>query len=100
MSPRKAKPTKGEIIGRLGPLLGPVMNERWRDENYACLGVDPDLFFPKTKEVHEAVAICNTCDVQLDCLNANLDEEYGVFGGTSQHERRVLRDWLEQRANG
>lgn len=101
MRPRRQRePSKAEIIGRLGPLLGPVMDKDWRDEDHACDGLDPDLFFSKPKEIHKAVAICNNCNVQLDCLNDNLHEEYGVFGGASPHERKVLREWLEKRADG
>lgn len=47
--------------------------ELWMQEG-ACVFADPDLFFPvgssmkALKQAAEAKAICNECDVKLDCL--------------------------------
>ena len=47
--------------------------ELWMQEG-ACVFADPDLFFPvgssmkALKQAAEAKAICNECDVKIDCL--------------------------------
>ena len=59
----------------------------------ACRGTPPDTFFPARGEDVAAVkALCATCTVRTDCLRYALDnhEEYGVWGGTSEAERRAI----------
>jgi len=60
----------------------------------ACIGVDPDLFFPdRGGPVAEAKAVCRSCPVCRDCLEfalAEPAERFGVWGGLSERERRVL----------
>lgn len=68
----------------------------------ACRDLDPDLFFPAPGESHtEAQAVCRRCDVQAECLAYALtsDERFGVWGGTSERERRRIRR-ARQRAVG
>jgi WhiB family redox-sensing transcriptional regulator len=60
----------------------------------ACRGVDPDLFFPDRGESLEpAKRICSECVVRDECLEHALasGERFGVWGGTSERERRRLR---------
>jgi WhiB family redox-sensing transcriptional regulator len=60
----------------------------------ACRGVDPDLFFPERGESsQEAKDICQTCDARMACLEFALlnGEKFGVWGGTSERQRRILR---------
>lgn len=60
----------------------------------ACKGLDPSMFFPKTGEMNvlrAAQSVCKTCSVKQNCLNDNLYEEFGVWGGTSERERRAIR---------
>lgn len=38
-----------------------------------------------------AKKVCSYCPVRAECLDANIDEPDGVFGGTSAKERRGLR---------
>jgi WhiB family redox-sensing transcriptional regulator len=73
-------------------------NDKWRDRA-ACADVDPDLFFPvgvtgpAVGQIAAAKAVCATCAVQATCLEFAIttNQEYGVWGGTSEEERRVLR---------
>lgn len=59
----------------------------------------PDLWFPTTdnggpgySDNRAAIAICDDCPVQRDCLEYAIDhEEHGVWGGTSERERRRIR---------
>lgn len=59
-----------------------------------CIGVDPDIFFPERgASTKEAKSICGACDVRADCLEYALEnsEKFGIWGGTSERERRRLR---------
>lgn len=76
----------------------------WMDEG-ACVGEDPDLFFPVRGEGNQhatgAKAICNgwddgsvsPCPVRETCLEYALVhvEKFGIWGGTSERERRKIR---------
>ena len=65
----------------------------------ACRNEDPELFFPLTaqgpaaKQIMAAKAVCGRCLVRLDCLRYALEDRhsYGIWGGTSEEERRALR---------
>lgn len=56
----------------------------------ACLGHDPDTFFPDDGDYAPAKAICDTCDVRIMCLNYALDNNIkdGMWGGWSPEKRR------------
>ncbi len=59
-----------------------------------CRGVGNDLFFPSRGEsTKEAIAVCETCPIKVDCLEYALDahELHGIWGGTSERQRRRLR---------
>lgn len=63
----------------------------------ACRGMaahDSDMFFPKSNSLElwdRAAAICATCKVQAECLEAGMDEPHGIWGGTRPFDRRKLR---------
>jgi WhiB family transcriptional regulator, redox-sensing transcriptional regulator len=65
----------------------------------ACQHADPDLFFPVSgtgpgrAQIVGAKAVCARCPVRSDCLHYALaaDPVQGVWGGTSEEERRLLR---------
>ncbi len=65
----------------------------WQD--YAnCRGADADLFFPERgASTRKAKAICNACEVKLECLEFALveSEKFGIWGGMSERERRRVR---------
>ena len=70
----------------------------WR-QSAACSTVDPDLFFPigttgpALLQIEEAKAVCQGCAVRAECLEWALEtgQDTGVWGGTSESERRTLR---------
>lgn len=70
------------------------MAEDWMSRA-ACAGAT-DVFFSEGegRTVAKAKAICATCPVRQRCLDENLHEVYGVWGGTSPRERRRLRRGL------
>lgn len=62
-----------------------------------CATVDPDLFFPEAGGMWSASiarGICANCPVQVDCRTYAVDrpELTGVWGGTSDRQRRDLRN--------
>jgi WhiB family redox-sensing transcriptional regulator len=58
----------------------------------ACRGLDTKLFFPERGEdQYEAKIVCANCPVRAECLAAGINEKTGVWGGTSERERRALR---------
>ena len=76
--------------------------DSWRDAA-SCRYTDPDLFFPvgttglALEQIESAKAVCRACEVQPQCLEFALatNQESGVWGGTSEEERRKLRkQWM------
>lgn len=79
-----------------------IERDDWRD-NSACRDTDPDLFFPvgttgpAIEQIETAKAVCRACDVQKSCLDYALttNQDSGIWGGTSEEERRALRrQWV------
>lgn len=70
----------------------------WK-ERAACRTITPELFFPlgSTGEAVDQIAaakgVCEVCSVRRECLQFALEtnQEAGVWGGTSEEERRVMR---------
>ena len=66
----------------------------WRRKG-ACQGLDPAVFFPDDGDEETAavaIAVCDTCDVRIACLEHALAsrEKEGVWGGTTERERRRI----------
>lgn len=75
------------------------MTTRTDEPKPACWGMNPELFFPPGDgtraarlQIEEAKAVCRGCPLRVDCLTGALQrrEEYGVFGGMSETERRNI----------
>lgn len=64
----------------------------WHD-HAACRGMGPDRFFPAAgHSSRDGLDVCQTCPVTAECLDAALDTgAVGVWGNTTQHDRRKLR---------
>ncbi|HEX3621351.1 MAG TPA: WhiB family transcriptional regulator [Acidimicrobiales bacterium] len=74
----------------------------WRRDAH-CRGSDPSLFFPSGSkglplaQAGAAKRVCSACVVRQPCLQYALEtnQDIGVWGGTSEEERRVMRlSWL------
>jgi WhiB family redox-sensing transcriptional regulator len=67
----------------------------WADRA-ACLGGDQRLWFPEKGDVlavRAAKAVCRSCRVRGECLDAALSAPYfvkGIWGGLSEGERAHL----------
>lgn len=87
----------------LTPPLDHVPAEGWRDLA-SCRGDDTEKWFPArgigVKGTEALKAICASCPVQVDCLTTALDdcEKFGFFGGTSERDRRKMRQSWPRRA--
>lgn len=66
----------------------------------ACAGDDVEMFFAPEgtrgveRALYEAIAkeVCTACPVRQTCLEEALAHgEYGVWGGTSEQERSLMR---------
>ncbi len=83
---------------------GPSSLGAWASQG-ACRDEDPELFFPISSaafapaQVARAKAVCARCRVTAQCLGYALatSQDGGVWGGTTEEERRALR---QQRARG
>ena len=80
------------------------LDSEWRDRA-ACRSCSPDLFFPAGTTgaaEHEIVAakrVCGECPVQSQCLRFALatGQAYGIWGGTTEEERVILRRLTRER---
>jgi WhiB family redox-sensing transcriptional regulator len=67
----------------------------WQDLGACADTDDPDAWFPAptatAEEIAVPLAICLACPVRRSCLAAGLlGREYGIWGGTTEDERRAL----------
>jgi WhiB family transcriptional regulator, redox-sensing transcriptional regulator len=99
----RAREEEGGVILMSDTSQGLLQRQRdaedtdWRD-HAACRDADPDLFFPigtageSLLQIDEARQICRACPVCGPCLRWAVDSgSAGVWGGTTEDERRILR---------
>jgi WhiB family transcriptional regulator, redox-sensing transcriptional regulator len=75
-----------------------VTSTGWR-RRAACREEDPELFYPSgttgsaLARLAKAKAICARCPVTAQCLAwaLNTGEQFGVWGGKSEDERKKMR---------
>ena len=76
-------------------------DDLWR-EHAACRGLPADPFFEERGgQAREAEEVCAGCPVRLECLQEAVlgpptFYSHGVWGGTTERHRRVLRRELER----
>ena len=71
---------------------------RWR-QDAACRDTSPELFFPvgttgqAVEQIAAAKAVCTGCPARVPCLEYALatNQDSGVWGATSEEDRRHLR---------
>lgn len=61
-----------------------------------CRDEDPELFFPLPADketLRRAKAVCRGCPVRAECLADAMSsgQDFGVFGGLNEVERRKLK---------
>ena len=60
----------------------------------SCSQTDPDAFFPEVgQSTRLAKKVCSRCAVLDQCLSYAVQDTTltGIWGGTSERERRVIR---------
>ncbi len=65
----------------------------------ACQSAEPELFFPLSAtgpavtQVAAAKAVCRGCPVRAECLRYAMQtaQDHGIWGGTTEEERRQAR---------
>lgn len=77
------------------PRLRPGPDRAWVT-GAACGDKPGHWWFPEgdstPPEAAEALAVCTTCPVRVACLNHALDHhEEGIWGGTTERDRRSIR---------
>lgn len=68
------------------------MNLEWMDDA-RCREIGGDVFFPEAgTDNRQAINVCKACPVIGECLDYALaSHAVGIWGGTSERERRRLR---------
>ena len=82
-----------------GPSLADLLYGRLQEQqpwrrSAACIGMDPNLFFPTQGEVDDvARETCARCPVRTPCTEHAVmtGEVFGTWGGLSQRARARLR---------
>lgn len=70
----------------------------WR-RSALCRDTDPELFFPigttgqALLQISRAKEVCCECPVKFECLDFAMEtnQDTGIWGGTSEEERRQMR---------
>lgn len=65
----------------------------------ACRSAEPELFFPVSAagpavaQVAAAKAVCRGCPVRAECLDYAMRtvQDHGIWGGSTEEERRQAR---------
>lgn len=76
------------------PVLLPLVGDYPTFEAALCAQTDPEAFFPdKGGRATVAKRLCLACEHVADCRTWALehDERFGVWGGTTERERRKLK---------
>lgn len=94
--PQRKRPN----VAKAGFTASRTSDEDWRHDA-ACRDEDPDLFFvigntgPALLQIEDAKAVCQRCPLAVvdACLAFALrtNQEAGVWGNTSEDERRALK---------
>jgi WhiB family transcriptional regulator, redox-sensing transcriptional regulator len=74
----------------------------WVDEmdwasDGACVGLDPDLFYPDKADYldpnHPALVCCRGCPVRTECGEFAIERpsELGIWGGLTWRQRQAIR---------
>jgi len=63
----------------------------WSEQGL-CRSADPDDLFVEGAAQNRAKTLCSGCIVRTECLAYALDQriEFGIWGGTTERERRAL----------
>jgi Transcription factor WhiB len=74
------------------------INVRGTDWDRAnCRGLNTEIFYLEESELKDRGMtfrvirkVCFTCPIQKECLDAGMEEEYGIWGGFTRRERTKI----------
>ena len=98
-APRPVEQTPAPHLRPVGSTRGESSTDDWRVDA-ACVGSDLELFFPLGDQAHhnaqsaKAKQVCGRCPVMATCRAwaLKVGPEFGIFGGLTAHERRLVRE--------
>ena len=74
-----------------------VQGTDWTKAN--CRGLNTEIFYYEESDLRERQLdnrairkICFTCPIQKKCLDAGMEEEFGIWGGFTRRERNYIRN--------
>lgn len=79
-------------------IYGDKYPDFWSKGPAPC-SVDPDAMFPEGRGMHSQeqrmVVVCNGCPYLAECRQFAIEnDEWGVWGGTTREQRKVIRKEL------
>lgn len=90
---KKAKLAEKVETGALAPSVEQALSHDWKQRGLCAAAPDADAWFSNKYTLESqgvtksAVATCQKCPVRSLCLAAGADEEWGVWGGTTEDQR-------------
>jgi WhiB family redox-sensing transcriptional regulator len=98
------KPRQGTVMtnaipkGATWELFGDRYPDFWSKGTPVCT-LDPDSFFPDgynySGKERQVTKYCAECPYKQECLQFAIEnDEWGVWGGTTRHERKIMRKKL------
>jgi WhiB family redox-sensing transcriptional regulator len=94
-----AEYANGEYANECPDLFLLAHRPRWQ-RRASCRGTDADLWFPVAGTSKAAKAVCEACPVRRPCLEYAITSSRvleGIWAGTTEVERAVLRKVLSSR---
>lgn len=87
--------SRRERLDRLAEGLNDHQPQPGWIEEAICPQTDPEIFFPeKGSSSRQALKVCASCPVKLDCLVEAMTTaagSTGIWGGTTENDRRAIR---------
>lgn len=84
----------GQKVGSVAsrPIVLDIRHLDWQNDA-ACLGTDPEMFFPEGPAASQTLRICQHCPVFQQCLDHAMDNPTlrGIWAGTTDVQRRAMR---------
>ncbi|MFD4572059.1 WhiB family transcriptional regulator [Streptomyces sp. NPDC058417] len=80
-------------------MTGSTLRTNWA-QRAACVGVDPEIFFPSASGTGDALHICGGCPVRAACLEdvlraegqASAADRHGIVAGLDPQQRRQMSE--------
>jgi WhiB family redox-sensing transcriptional regulator len=99
-APVKPESTDRDSLAAMLDIFDAIKDNAWKSMGN-CITSDPDAFFPaSSQQPNNALALCVDCPVKEECLAAGMQERYGVWGGTTENDRKKMRREMNVATDG